>query len=146
MEKFVDALVWAFFPIYFIAHGLSVVQIGWIVGVYGLVWGVSQLWTGPLSDAIGRKWPIVIGMWVCAAGVTTTVLLEGVAYWVISAAVNSGAKRWGSKSAAWTRSLKRETVRNSCSAEAPSTTLHPQTQITLEFDGGTLPRTLIGKP
>ena len=87
VEKFVDALVWAFFPIYFVAQGLNVVEIGWIVGVYGLVWGGSQLWTGPLSDAIGRKWLIVLGMWVCAAGVTATVLLEGVAYWVITAAV-----------------------------------------------------------
>jgi MFS family permease len=87
VEKFVDALVWVFFPVYFVAQGLDVVAIGWIVGVYGLVWGASQLWTGPLSDAIGRKWLIVIGMWVCAAGVTATVLLEGVVYWVITAAV-----------------------------------------------------------
>ena len=87
VEKFVDALVWVFFPVYFVAQGLNVVAIGWIVGVYGLVWGASQLWTGLLSDAIGRKWPIVIGMWVCAAGVTATVLLEGIVYWVITAAV-----------------------------------------------------------
>ncbi len=87
VEKFVDALVWVFFPVYFVAQGLDVIAIGWIVGVYGLVWGASQLWTGPLSDAIGRKWLIVIGMWVCAAGVTATVLLEGVVYWVITAAV-----------------------------------------------------------
>ena len=87
VEKFVDALVWVFFPVYFVAQGLNVIAIGWIVGVYGLVWGASQLWTGLLSDAIGRKWPIVIGMWVCAAGVTATVLLEGIVYWVITAAV-----------------------------------------------------------
>ena len=87
VEKFVDALVWAFFPIYFLNHGLSVVEIGWVVGVYGIVWGASQLWTGPLSDAIGRKWPIVIGMWVCGMGVMATVLVNGVIYWSATAAM-----------------------------------------------------------
>ncbi len=53
VEKFVDALVWAFVPVYLIGRGLSIIEIGWVVGVYGLVWGGSQLWTGPLSDRIG---------------------------------------------------------------------------------------------
>ena len=87
IEKFVDALVWAFFPIYFVAQGLGVVEIGWIVGVYGAVWGAGQLLTGPLSDALGRKWLIVAGMWVCAGGVTATILLQGISYWLITAAV-----------------------------------------------------------
>lgn len=87
VEKFVDALVWAFFPIYFIGQGLTIVEIGWVVGIYGMVWGASQLWTGPLSDAVGRKWPIVIGMWICGVGVITTILVEGVLYWSVTAAV-----------------------------------------------------------
>ena len=68
VEKFVDALVWVFFPVFLFSKGLTLVQIGWVVGIYGFVWGGSQLWTGPLSDAFGRKWPIVIGMWTCAIG------------------------------------------------------------------------------
>jgi MFS family permease len=87
VEKFVDALVWAFFPIFFLKHGLTIIEIGWVVGIYGMVWGASQLWTGPLSDAIGRKWPIVIGMWTCGAGVLATVLVEGIFYWSVAAAV-----------------------------------------------------------
>jgi MFS family permease len=87
IEKFVDALVWGFFPVYFLGQGLSLIEIGWIVGIYGFVWGGSQLWTGPLSDAIGRKWPIVSGMWLCAVGVVATVLLEGITAWSMSAAV-----------------------------------------------------------
>ena len=51
------------------------------------MWGASQLWTGPLSDAVGRKWPIVIGMWLCGAGVLATVLVHGVVAWSITAAV-----------------------------------------------------------
>ena len=48
VEKFADCLVWAFFPIYFVKQGLTVIEIGWIVGIYGMVWGANQLWTGPL--------------------------------------------------------------------------------------------------
>ncbi len=87
VEKFVDALVWGFFPVYLYTRGFSLVDIGWIVGVYGLVWGASQLWTGPLSDAIGRKWPIVIGMWTAAAGVALTMYVDGRLAWSISAAI-----------------------------------------------------------
>ncbi|MBT8081157.1 MAG: MFS transporter [Gammaproteobacteria bacterium] len=87
IEKFVDALVWGFYPVYLHARGVSLPDIGWIVGVYGFVWGGSQLWTGPLSDAIGRKWPIVIGMWTCAVGVATTLHVDGITSWSLSAAV-----------------------------------------------------------
>lgn len=87
VEKFVDALVWGFFPVYLHAKGVSLIDIGWIVGVYGFVWGGSQLWTGPLSDAIGRKWPIVIGMWTCAVGIASTLFVDGMTGWSITAAI-----------------------------------------------------------
>jgi MFS family permease len=87
VEKFVDALVWVFFPVYLYAKGLSLIDIGWVVGIYGFVWGASQLWTGPLSDVIGRKWPIVIGMWICAVGVGATLFADGMLGWSLSAAL-----------------------------------------------------------
>jgi MFS family permease len=87
VEKFVDALVWVFFPVYLHARGLSLIDIGWIVGVYGFVWGGSQLWTGPLSDAIGRKWPIVIGMWTCAAGIAATLFADNMVEWSLTAGI-----------------------------------------------------------
>jgi len=87
VEKFVDALVWVFFPVFLFSKGLTLVQIGWVVGTYGFVWGGSQLWTGPLSDAFGRKWPIVIGMWTCAIGVVATLMVEGMLAWSFTAAV-----------------------------------------------------------
>ena len=87
IEKFVDALVWVFFPLYLFAKGLSLVEISWVVGVYGFVWGGSQLWTGPLSDAIGRKRPIVAGMWICSVGIAATLLVDGMPAWIVTAAV-----------------------------------------------------------
>ena len=87
VEKFVDALVWVVYPVYLYQRGLSLPQIGWVVGVYGLVWGASQFFTGKLSDHIGRKWPIVWGMWLCGAGVAMMLLGNQMAWWLISAAV-----------------------------------------------------------
>jgi MFS family permease len=87
IEKFVDALVWGFFPVYLFAKDVSLIEIGWVVGVYGFFWGGSQLWTGPLSDAVGRKWPIVAGMWICSLGIAATVMVDGVMPWLLTAAL-----------------------------------------------------------
>lgn len=87
VEKFVDALIWVFYPVYLYNQGLSLASLGWIVGIYGFVWGGSQFFTGPLSDRIGRLRPIVWGMWICGAGVAMTVLVHGMLWWSISAAV-----------------------------------------------------------
>ncbi len=87
IEKFVDALVWAFFPVYLLRHGLSLPEIGWVIGIYGMVWGASQLWTGPLSDRYGRKIPIVLGMWIAGGGIAITMLVDGFAAWCGAAAL-----------------------------------------------------------
>jgi len=88
IEKFVDALVWVFYPVFLSSQGLGLLEIGWVVGVYGFVWGGSQLWTGPLSDVVGRKWPIVIGMWTCAFGVAATLHVDGVFLWSLTAGIS----------------------------------------------------------
>ena len=87
VEKFVDALIWVFYPVYLYQHGLSLANVGWVVGVYGFVWGVSQFFTGKLSDHIGRQKPIVWGMWLCAAGVGLMLVQENVLWWSFSAAL-----------------------------------------------------------
>lgn len=87
VEKFVDALVWVFYPVYLFQQGLSLAGIGWVVGVYGFVWGGAQFFTGRLSDHVGRQKPIVWGMWLCGAGVGMTLLGHTVSWWSLSAAV-----------------------------------------------------------
>ena len=52
------------FPIFFAAHGMTLRQIGWLAATYPAVWGIGQLYTGALSDRIGRKGLIVGGMWL----------------------------------------------------------------------------------
>lgn len=88
VEKFVDALVWVFYPVYLYQKGLSLPQVGSVIGVYGLTWGASQLVTGRLSDRIGRHGPNVWGMWLCGAGVALMVLGQGVLWWSASAALS----------------------------------------------------------
>ena len=78
VEKFVDALVWVMFPVFLRDHGVS---------MYGFVWGGSQLFTGRLSDRIGRFWPNVLGMWICGAGIALVVMGDGFVWWSVSAAI-----------------------------------------------------------
>ncbi|ODR80636.1 MFS transporter [Haladaptatus sp. W1] len=87
VEKFVDVLVWIAFPLYLSKSGLSVSQIGLVVGVYGGVWGVLQLGTGRLADEIGRRPPVIAGMFVAGLGVLATVLVSGFSAWLVTAAV-----------------------------------------------------------
>ena len=87
VEKFVDALVWVFYPMYLYNQGVSLPGIGWIIGVYGLVWGGSQLLTGKLSDHYGRQLLNVSGMWICGGGVALMLLGSGALWWSISAAI-----------------------------------------------------------
>ena len=88
VEKFVDALVWVFYPLFLYRQGVSLPNVGWIIGIYGFVWGGLQLFTGRLSDHIGRHRPNVWGMWICGAGVAMMLLGHGVAWWSLSAAIS----------------------------------------------------------
>ena len=87
VEKFVDALVWAFWPVYLHQRGVDLPGIGWIVGVYGFTWGAAQFFTGKLSDRLGRHLLNAWGMWICGAGVALVPLGSGPAWWSVSAAV-----------------------------------------------------------
>lgn len=89
VEKFVDAWMWVIAPVWLYQHGVPLPQIGWIVGAYGIVWGVSQFWTGRLSDRIGRLKPIVWGMWLCGAGIGLMPLVDSQA-WLLASAALSG--------------------------------------------------------
>ena len=81
-NKVADTLLWVMFPLYLHGHGVSVVDIGWITGAYGLSWGASQLWTGPLSDRIGRKPTLIAGLWLLALGVAAITLVSSQAAWL----------------------------------------------------------------
>src|SRR6185295_4210840 len=52
---------------------------------YPAVWGVGQLFTGALSDRIGRKWLIATGMWVQAVAIGLIAATGGFAAWAVGA-------------------------------------------------------------
>jgi MFS family permease len=62
-----DALAWGILPVVMADQGLTTLQIGAAAGVYPAVWGIGQLATGAVSDRIGRRIPVAVGMWAQAA-------------------------------------------------------------------------------
>ena len=76
-----DGLAWGLFPLFFAEAGLEVAQIGLLAAIYPGVWGIAQLGTGALSDRLGRKSLIVVGMWVQAIGIGLVVLMRGFGPW-----------------------------------------------------------------
>ncbi len=80
VTNFKDGLAWGLFPLFFAAGGLSVGQIGILTFVYPALWGILQLWTGGLSDRVGRKPLIVGGMLVQALALF--VVASGGGFWV----------------------------------------------------------------
>jgi len=63
-----DAVAWGLAPLYLAARGASTREIAAVAAFYPAVWGVGQIGAGWLSDRIGRKRPIVAGMFVQAGG------------------------------------------------------------------------------
>ncbi|MEJ7821167.1 MAG: MFS transporter [Chitinophagaceae bacterium] len=70
-----DGLVWGLLPILLIQKNYSLQQIGLIAGMYPIVWGMGQLFTGKLGDVFCKKQLITGGM-----------LLQAVALFIITIA------------------------------------------------------------
>jgi MFS family permease len=79
-----DGMAWGLLPLFFAAGGTDIAQIGVLAGTYPVVWGVAQLGTGALSDRIGRKLPIVLGMWLQALAIASLVAYRGMIPWAIA--------------------------------------------------------------
>jgi len=87
VEKFTDTLLWAIYPLFLAAKGVDLITIGFIVGLYQVVWGVFQLFTGAFSDAVGRKPLIVSGMWLMSFGILLAAIEESVPFFYLSSIV-----------------------------------------------------------
>lgn len=68
-----DGMAWGLFPMVFAASGISIERIGWLAAIYPATWGLCQLYTGHLSDSLGRKGLIAWGMWIQALGIVLTM-------------------------------------------------------------------------
>ncbi|MGD9734242.1 MAG: MFS transporter [Solirubrobacterales bacterium] len=72
-----DGLAWGLVPLFLLAHGAGVAEIGLVAAIYPGVWSVAQIATGHWSDSIGRKPLIVAGMFVQAGALVVLALSNG---------------------------------------------------------------------
>jgi len=82
-----DGLAWGLFPIFFLGAGLSIGRIGVLAALYPAIWGLGQLYTGGLSDRIGRKPLIVGGMLVQAIAIAWIGATSSFTTWAVGAIV-----------------------------------------------------------
>lgn len=85
MTNFKDGMAWGLFPLFFTAQGLNLASVGTIIAVYPGAWGLLQLISGPLSDRIGRKWLITLGMLIQGGSILWIVSLQGYVHWLVGA-------------------------------------------------------------
>ncbi|MFC4551061.1 MULTISPECIES: MFS transporter [Halorussus] len=87
VEKFVDTLYWLAVPLYLTSQGLGIAAVGVVVGVHSAMYFL-QIATGGLADRIGRRPPIVTGMFVAGGGVLGMVLVDSYLLWTLLAAIS----------------------------------------------------------
>lgn len=86
IENFVDTLVWIAFPLYLTSLGLNIAQVGVVVGVHSGAYFL-QLGTGGLADRIGRRPPVVAGMFLAGGGVLGMVFVQGYLPWTVMSGI-----------------------------------------------------------
>jgi MFS family permease len=87
IENFVDTLFWIAVPLYLTSQGLGIAAVGVVVGVHSAMYFL-QIATGGLADRIGRRPPVLWGMFLAGAGVLGMVLVDGYLPWVVLAGVS----------------------------------------------------------
>ncbi len=87
INKWSDTLMWGIVPLYLASRHVPIAAIGLVAGLYAGTWGLAQFGTGILSDRVGRKWPIVSGLFLNGAGLLGFFLASTVLGWGASGAL-----------------------------------------------------------
>jgi MFS family permease len=87
VENFVDTLFWIAVPLYLITQGLDIAAVGVVVGVHSAMYFL-QIATGGLADRIGRRRPVIVGMFLAGAGVLGMVSVNSYLLWAVFAGVS----------------------------------------------------------
>ena len=83
VNNLVFGVSWGLFTLYFASFNLNVNEIGFLKALHPAVWGILQLGTGALSDKVGRKGLIYMGMIVQAAGIWVVLFSNSMLGWII---------------------------------------------------------------
>lgn len=81
-----DGVAWGLLPLFFAGAGLSLGEVGVLAATYPVVWGLTQLATGAISDAVGRRPLIAAGMVLQACALAALVPFTGALPWLIAMA------------------------------------------------------------
>jgi MFS family permease len=82
-----DVVIWGLLPLLAVSVGVSIAEAAAVGGTYLGVWGISQLFTGTLSDRIGRKPLVTGGLWVQSLGIAVFVFGTDSTTWLLAAIV-----------------------------------------------------------
>lgn len=80
-----DGVLWGLLPVLLLSKGLSFSQMGLVAGVYPMVWGIFQLFTGAWGDRYCKKQLISTGMMLQAAGIIALALFSSLILLVAAA-------------------------------------------------------------
>ena len=80
-----DGVAWGLFPLYYASLHYSIHQIGALTALYPAMWGLAQLTTVAISDRLGRKWMIVLGMWLQAGALWLMIFMTNGPFVMIAA-------------------------------------------------------------
>lgn len=86
-----DGMMWGLFPILLASKSFSLTEIGQIVAVYPIFWGLGQLITGKMADHLDKKLMLFFGMLV--QGITLFAMIWAetfVQFWVLAAILGIG--------------------------------------------------------
>jgi len=87
VENLVDTLFWIAVPLYLVSQGQDVEAAAFVVGVHSAMYFL-QIGTGGLADRIGRRPPVIAGMYLAGVGVLGMVLVDGYLLWLVMAAAS----------------------------------------------------------
>jgi MFS family permease len=57
-----DGMIWGLLPILLIGKGFTLTEVGKLVAIYPVVWGLGQLFTGKMADHLNKKSMLFWGM------------------------------------------------------------------------------------
>lgn len=79
-----DAVVWGLLPMLLLQRNMGIAEIGVVAGIYPVVWGLLQLFTGKMGDVYCKKQIITAGMLLQAAAILLLALSHSL--WVLAGA------------------------------------------------------------
>jgi len=68
-----DGMIWGLLPILLVSKGFSLTEVGKLVAIYPVIWGLGQLITGKLADVLVKKSMLFWGMTLQGIAITVMV-------------------------------------------------------------------------